>query len=80
MATTTGPLTDREVQMALTIDDIETRRAHMHRMLTSQRFLLAGALDAIRDGNLRVADEFVDRFLTHVDAEIAHQLTTKPAT
>jgi len=73
MATTDTPLTDREISMAHTIDDIETRRAHMHRMLTSQRFLLAGALDAIRDGNTRVADEYVDRFLAHVDAEILHQ-------
>ena len=76
MATTDAPLTDREISMAHTIDDTETRRAHMHRMLASQRFLLTGALDAIRDGNTRVADEYVDRFLAHVDAEIAHQIDT----
>jgi len=73
MATTNTPLTDREIQMALTIDAIETRRAHMHRMLTGQRFLLAGALDAIRNGDHHVADEYVNRFLAHVDAEIAYQ-------
>ena len=77
MATTNPPLTDREIDMALTIDDVETKRAHAHRMLASQRWLLATALDAIRDGNLRVADEYVDRFLTHLDAEITHQLTTR---
>lgn len=75
MATTSAPLTDREIQMALTIDDIETKRAHMNRMLIQQRFLLAGALDAIRAGDNHVADEFVDRFLTHVDAEIVYQRT-----
>ena len=78
MATTTGPLTDREIQMALTIDDIETRRARMHRLLTSNRWLLATALDAIRNGDSHVADEYVDRFLTHLDAEITHQTTTEP--
>lgn len=66
-------LTASETDMALTIDDIETRRAHMQRMLSSQRYLLAGALDAIRAGDTHVADEFVDRFLTHVDAELAFQ-------
>jgi hypothetical protein len=66
-------LTDHEIDMVHTIDDIETRRAHMNRMLIQQRFLLAGALDAIRAGDNHVADEFVDRFLTHVDAEIAYQ-------
>jgi hypothetical protein len=73
MAPTPGPLTDREIQMALTIDDIETRRAHMHRMLVDQRSLLADALDAIRAGDNHVATEFVDRFLTHVDTEITYQ-------
>ena len=77
MATTDTPLTDREIQMALTIDDVETRRAHMHRMLTSNRWLLASALDAIRAGDNHVADEYVDRFLTHLDAEITHQITTR---
>ena len=70
-------LTDREIDMALTIDDIETRRAHMHRMLVDQRFLLAGALDAIRAGDTHVADEYVDRFLTHLDAEITHQRASR---
>jgi hypothetical protein len=72
------PLTEREIDMALTIDDVETRRARMHRLLSSDRWLLATALDAIRNGDSHVADEYVDRFLTHLDAEIAHQTTTKP--
>jgi hypothetical protein len=70
---TDPPLTDREIDMVHTIDDVETKRAHMNRMLISQRFLLAGALDAIRAGDTHVADEFIDRFLTHVDAEIVYQ-------
>lgn len=70
--------TEREVDMALTIDDIETRRAHMHRMLSGNRWLLATALDAIRAGDNHIADEYVDRFLTELDAEITHQLTPKP--
>jgi hypothetical protein len=73
MATLDAPLTDREIRMAHTINDIESRRAHMHRMLADQRFLLADALDAIRAGDNHVAAEFVDRFLAHVDAEIQHQ-------
>jgi hypothetical protein len=68
-------LTDTETSMALTIDDIETKRAHMHRMLVSQRFLLRNALDAIRAGDNHVADEMVDRFLAHVDAELTYQQT-----
>jgi len=72
-------LTEREIDMTLIIDDIETRRAHMHRMLTGQRFLLAGALDAIRAGDNHVADEFVDRFLSHLDKEIAYQLAARDA-
>lgn len=70
---TDPPLTAHEIELVHTIDDIESRRAHMHRMLASQRFLLAGALDAIRAGDTHVADEFVDRFLAHLDAELAHQ-------
>jgi len=72
-------LTATEISMAHTIDDIETKRAHMHGMLTRQRFLLAGALDAIRNGNTHVAEEFIDRFLVHVDTEIALQLA-RPTT
>jgi hypothetical protein len=70
---TDPPLTHREIDMVHTIDDVETKRAHMNRMRISQRFLLAGALDAIRDNRPHVADEFIDRFLTHVDAEIVYQ-------
>lgn len=71
-----APLTRTEQALALTIDDIEKRRAHMHRMLVDQRFLLADALDAIRAGDARVADELVDRFITHLDAELEHQRRT----
>jgi hypothetical protein len=66
-------LTAREISMSHTIDDIETKRAHMNGMLASQRWLLATALAAIRNGDTHVADEYVDRFLTHVDAELAYQ-------
>lgn len=72
---TDPPLTDREVSMALTIELSERRRTHMYRMLTGNRQLLADALDAVRAGDNHVADEFIDRFLTHVDAEIAYQRT-----
>ena len=70
---TDPPLTDREIRMANLIADADAKRAHMHRMLVDQRFLLADALDAIRAGDNHVAEEFVGRFLTHVDAEIKHQ-------
>jgi hypothetical protein len=58
------------------IDDLETKRAHAHGMLVRNRQLLADALDAIRNGDAHVAEEFVDRFLTLVDHEIEYQSDT----
>ena len=66
-------LTHREISMAHTIDVTETKRAHMKRMLTGNRPLLADALDAVRAGNTTVADEFIDRFLSALDKEIEYQ-------
>jgi len=61
------------IQMALTIDDLELRRTHAVRTMVDSRDLLADALDAIRAGDTHVADEFVDRALTAITAELTHQ-------
>lgn len=55
------------------IDDLETKRATLHRMVASNRDLLVDALDAVRNGRNAIAEEFIDRYLSAADAAVKAQ-------
>jgi hypothetical protein len=67
-------LTPEAVRHSHAIDDLETKRATLHRMLASNRDLLADALDAVRNGRNAIAEEFIDRYLSAADAAVAAQV------
>jgi hypothetical protein len=60
----TGPeLTDREVSMSHTIDDLATDNARACRVVRAQVEMLDLALHALRHGSPDVTDEYVERAL-----------------
>ncbi|MBX7136196.1 MAG: hypothetical protein K1X67_26295 [Fimbriimonadaceae bacterium] len=52
------------------VNDYETLRAQVVRQLSGQVNLLSDGLHALRNGSPEVADEFVDRALTKIEAEV----------
>lgn len=52
------------------VDDYENLRTQVIRQLSGQVNLLTDGLHALRNGSIAVADEFVDRALTKIDAEV----------
>ena len=52
------------------VDDYENLRTQVIRQLSGQVNLLNDGLHALRNGSIAVADEFVDRALTKIDAEV----------
>ena len=63
--------TDHDViRMSHTIDDIERKRTSAVRTMKDARDLLGDALEALRAGDGHVADEFVDRALIAIVAEL----------
>lgn len=52
------------------VDDYENLRTQIIRQLSGQVNLLSDGLHALRNGSIAVADEFVDRALAKIDAEV----------
>lgn len=52
------------------VDDYENLRTQVIRQLSGQVNLLNDGLHALRNGSIAVADEFVDRALAKIDAEV----------
>lgn len=52
------------------VDDYEVLRTQVIRLLSGQVNLLTDGLHALRNGSTAVADEFVDRVLSKIDAEV----------
>lgn len=52
------------------VDDYEVLRTQVIRLLSGQVNLLTDGLHALRNGSTSVADEFVDRVLGKIDAEV----------
>ena len=52
------------------VDDYENLRTQVIRQLSGQVNLLSDGLHALRNGSIAVADEFVDRALAKIDAEV----------
>lgn len=52
------------------VDDYENLRTQVIRQLSGQVNLLNDGLHALRNGSIAVADEFVDRALVKIDAEV----------
>jgi hypothetical protein len=52
------------------VDDYENLRTQIIRQLSGQVNLLHDGLHALRNGSIAVADEFIDRALSKIDAEI----------
>jgi hypothetical protein len=61
---------NRVVDKSHMVDDYEALRTQIIRRLTAQVALLSDGLHAMRNGSTGVADEFVDRALTAIDAEV----------
>ncbi len=62
---------NRRVDKSHLVDDYEALRTQIIRKLSTQVDLLSDALYAIRNGEAGVAEEFVDRALRKIDAEVA---------
>lgn len=60
----------RVVDKSHLVDDYETLRTQVVRRLTAQVELLSDGLHALRHGSTGVAEEFVDRALGAIDAEV----------
>lgn len=64
-------MTPAEVAQAHAVDDLEQVRTRVLRCLTVQTDLLAGGLHAVQHDRPLVAEEFIERALTALKAEIA---------
>jgi uncharacterized protein YlxW (UPF0749 family) len=60
----------RVVDKSHLVDDFEALRTQVIRRLSSQVELLSDGLHALRNGSTSVAEEFLDRSLTAIDAEV----------
>jgi len=59
--TVSGDLSDREITMSHTIDDLSTELGKLRRTVGQQVDLLTDGLHAIRHGRYAVAEEYMER-------------------
>ncbi len=66
-------LTDREIRMSHTIDDLATDLGKLRRTVSQQVDLLTDGLDALRAGRYAVAEEFMERARDSLAKRLAEQ-------
>lgn len=66
-------MTPERISQAHLIDDIETKRTSAVRTIKSAEKLLADGLHALRNGSESVTEEYLERVIESLRAEVANQ-------